>query len=114
MKESSCQDPKMVANCQTVHLLEDKFNGLELNHIAGRFNKAADTLTKLASGQELVPTGIFASDLHKPSITYSGLTQDGSKPPEPALGDGPTPALVDPKVMQVDEDLETGPDPLLN
>jgi hypothetical protein len=34
MKESRCHDPKMVAYCQVVHLLEDKFDGLELNHIA--------------------------------------------------------------------------------
>jgi ribonuclease HI len=33
MKESSCHDPKMAAYCQVVHLLEDKFDGLELNHI---------------------------------------------------------------------------------
>jgi hypothetical protein len=34
MKESSCHDPKMVAYCQAVCLLEDKFDSLELNHIA--------------------------------------------------------------------------------
>jgi hypothetical protein len=33
MKESSYHDPKMVVNYQVVHLLEDKFDGLELNHI---------------------------------------------------------------------------------
>jgi ribonuclease HI len=40
MKDSSCHDPKMAAYCQVVHLLEDKFNGLELNHIARQSNKA--------------------------------------------------------------------------
>ena len=34
MKESSCHDPKMEAYCELVRCLEDKFNGLELNHIA--------------------------------------------------------------------------------
>jgi hypothetical protein len=34
MKESSCHDPKMAAYYQVVHLLEDKFDGLELNHVA--------------------------------------------------------------------------------
>jgi hypothetical protein len=34
MKESSYHDPKMAAYYQVVHLLEDKFNNLELNHIA--------------------------------------------------------------------------------
>jgi ribonuclease HI len=33
MKESSCHNPKMVAYFRVVHLLEDKFDGLELNHI---------------------------------------------------------------------------------
>ena len=34
MKESNCLDPKMEAYCKLVHRLEDKFDGLELNHIA--------------------------------------------------------------------------------
>ena len=32
MKEPSCHDPKMEAYCNTVRRLEDKFDGLELNH----------------------------------------------------------------------------------
>ena len=34
MKESNCHDPKMEAYCKLVRRLEDKFDGLELNHIA--------------------------------------------------------------------------------
>jgi hypothetical protein len=34
MKKSSYHDPKMVAYCQVIRLLEDRLNGLELNHIA--------------------------------------------------------------------------------
>jgi hypothetical protein len=70
MKESSCHDPKMAAYCRMVRLLEDKFNDLELNHVTRRSNEAVDELAKLASKQALVPTGVFASDLHKPSVTY--------------------------------------------
>ena len=33
MKESSCHDPKMEAYCNAVRRLEDKFDGLELNHV---------------------------------------------------------------------------------
>jgi ribonuclease HI len=33
MKDSSCHNPKMAAYCQAVHQLEDKFDGLKLNHI---------------------------------------------------------------------------------
>ena len=34
MKDSNCHDPKMEAYCKLVRRLEDKFDGLELNHIA--------------------------------------------------------------------------------
>jgi hypothetical protein len=33
MKKSNCHNPEMVAYCQEVCKLEDKFDGLELNHI---------------------------------------------------------------------------------
>jgi len=49
MKESSCHDAKMAAYYGEVHQLEDKFNGLELNHISRCLNEAADALTKVAS-----------------------------------------------------------------
>nr|CAB3471350.1 unnamed protein product [Digitaria exilis] len=42
MKESSCHDEKMAAYCQAVRKLEDKFDGLELHHIARRYNEEAD------------------------------------------------------------------------
>ena len=50
MKESSCHDAKMAAYCQEVQRLEDRFNGLELNHIPRCLNEVADALAKLASG----------------------------------------------------------------
>jgi ribonuclease HI len=50
MKKSSCHDPKIAAYCQVVRLLEDRFDGLELNHFARRSNEAADELAKMASG----------------------------------------------------------------
>jgi ribonuclease HI len=73
MKESSCHDPKMEAYCQVVRFLEDKFDGLKLNHIVRRSNEAADELAKLASGRAPVPANVFTSDLYKPSFTYQGL-----------------------------------------
>jgi hypothetical protein len=39
MKNSHCHDPKMEAYCDEVRRLEDKFFGLELNHIARRYNE---------------------------------------------------------------------------
>ena len=69
-KESSCHNTKMAAYCHEVRQLEDKFDGLELNHILRRLNEATDMLAKMASSQDSVPIGIFASDLHKPSVRY--------------------------------------------
>jgi ribonuclease HI len=55
MKNSHCRDPKMEAYCDEVWRLEDKFYGLELNHITRRYNKTADELAKIASGRTTVP-----------------------------------------------------------
>jgi ribonuclease HI len=41
MKSSNCHDPKMEAYCEEAWRLEDKFHGLELNHIARRYNEVA-------------------------------------------------------------------------
>jgi ribonuclease HI len=50
MKNSHCRDQKMEAYCDEVRCLEDKFHGLELNHVARRYNETADELAKIASG----------------------------------------------------------------
>jgi hypothetical protein len=68
MKNSHCRDPKMEAYCDEVRRLEDKFCGLELNHIARRYNETADELAKIASGRTTVPPDVFSRDLHKPSV----------------------------------------------
>ena len=62
MKESSCHDAKMAAYCREVRRLEDKFDGLELNHIPRCLNEVANVVAKAAFSQELVPIGIFTSD----------------------------------------------------
>jgi hypothetical protein len=58
----------MEAYCQEVRRLEDKFHGLELNHITRRYNEAADELAKIASSRATVPPDIFAKDLQQPSV----------------------------------------------
>jgi len=68
MKTSSCHDPKMEAYCKEVRQLEDKFHGLELVHVARRYNEAADELTKIASTRSTVPPDVFSRDLHEPSV----------------------------------------------
>ena len=86
MKESSYHGAKMAAYCQEVQWLEDKFDGLELNHIPRRLNEAANALAKAASSRELIPTGVFASDQHKPSMRYEGSKRADDGPSDPALG----------------------------
>ena len=75
MKASNCHNPKMEAYCKEVRQLEDKFHGLELVHIARRYNEAADELAKIASTQGTVPPDAFSRDLHEPSVDL-GLGAD--------------------------------------
>ena len=49
MKESSYHNAKMVVYYQEVRWLEDKFDGLKLNHIPRHLNKAVDALVKATS-----------------------------------------------------------------
>ena len=114
MKESNCHNAKMAAYCQEVHQPEDKFDGLELNHILRRLNKAADALVKAAFGREPVPTGVFASDQHKPSVHYEGMEQGGDDPSNPGPGADQSMAPSGPEVMELEEDPATEPNPLVN
>ncbi|XP_066385016.1 uncharacterized protein [Miscanthus floridulus] len=70
MKESSYHNTKIAAYYPEVCQLEDKFDGLELNHILRHLNDAADALAKAAFSREPVLTSVFASDQHKPSVHY--------------------------------------------
>jgi hypothetical protein len=79
MKNSHCRDRKMEAYCDEVRRLEDKFYGLELNHIARRYNETADELAKIASGRTTVPSDVFSRDIHQPSVKT-----DASPEPEEA------------------------------
>ena len=104
MKESTYHNARMAVFCQEVRRLEDKFDGLELNHIPRRLNEAADALAKATSAREPVPTGVFASDQHKPSERYEGSERADDGPPDPVLGADPPTAPLNPKVMELEED----------
>ncbi|XP_066357942.1 uncharacterized protein [Miscanthus floridulus] len=67
MKESSCKSPIMVAYCQEVHKLEDKFQGIELHHVPQKDNDAANFLAKLAARRDSSSSRVFINDLHEPS-----------------------------------------------
>jgi ribonuclease HI len=62
MKNSSSHDPKMEAYCEEVQRLEDKFYGLELNHIARWYSEVANELAKIASGRTMVPPNVFSRE----------------------------------------------------
>jgi len=94
MKESSCHDPKMDAFCKAVRCLEEKFDGLELNHVLRKYNEAADALAKMASERATVPPDVFVSDLYNPSIDY----KDDGGSDQPPSDSGP-----DPEVSMVHE-----------
>jgi ribonuclease HI len=78
MKNSHCRDQKMEAYCDEVRCLEDKFYGLELNHIARWYNKTVDELAKIASGQTTVPPDVFSRNIYQPSVK----TDDTPEPEE--------------------------------
>jgi ribonuclease HI len=59
MKNASCHDDKMEAYCKAVRALEDKFYGIELNHVPHRYNEEADELAKIASGRITVPPNVL-------------------------------------------------------
>jgi ribonuclease HI len=80
MKNSQCRHPKMEAYCDEVRRLEDKFYGLEHNHIARRYNETADELAKIASGRTMVPPDVFSRDLHQPFVK----TDDAPEPEAPS------------------------------
>jgi ribonuclease HI len=84
MKNTHCRDPKMEVYCDEVRRLEDKFYGLELNHVAQRYNETADELAKIASGRTTVPPDVLSRDLHQPSVK----TDDTPEPGEASAAEG--------------------------
>jgi ribonuclease HI len=96
MKNASCHNDKMEAYCNAVRALEDKFYGLELNHVPRRYNEEADELTRIAPGRITVPPNVFARDVTRPSVN---LEQTPSNQEEPS-GAPSNPVSVEP----MDED----------
>jgi ribonuclease HI len=84
MKNSHCRDQKMEAYCDEVRRLEDKFYGLELNHVAQRYKETADELAKIASGRTTVPPDVFSRDIHQPSVKID----DTPEPEAPSVAEG--------------------------
>jgi ribonuclease HI len=84
MKNASCHYDKMEAYCKAVRALEDKFHGIELNHVPRRYNEEADELAKIASGRITVPPNVFARDVAQPSVTLEPHPSNYADPPSGA------------------------------
>ena len=91
MKNSHCRDQKMEAYYDEVRRLEDKFHGLELNHIARWYNETADELAKIASGRTTVPPNVFCRDIHQPSVKLDDAPEPdetSAQPEVPSAAEG--------------------------
>jgi hypothetical protein len=80
MENASCHDDKMEAYYKAVRALEDKFYGIELNHMPRWYNEEADELAKIASGQITVPPNVFARDIAQPSVNLEPYPSNCMEP----------------------------------
>jgi hypothetical protein len=80
MKNASCHDDKMEAYCNAVRTFEDKFYGIELNHVPRRYNEEADELAKIASGRITVSLNVFAQDVARPSVNLEPTPSNQEEP----------------------------------
>jgi probable phosphoglycerate mutase len=80
IKNASCHDDKMEAHYKAARALEDKFYGIELNHVPRRHNEEADELAKIASGRITVPPNVFAWDVTKPSVNLESNPSSHEEP----------------------------------
>jgi ribonuclease HI len=91
MKNSHYHDQKMEAYCDEVRRLEDKSHGLELNHVARRYNETADELAKIASGRTMVPPNVFSRDIYQPSVKLDDALEPdetSAQPEVPSAAEG--------------------------
>jgi hypothetical protein len=113
MKNSHFHDRRMEAYYGEVRRLENKFYGLELNHIARRYNETADELAKIASGQMTVPPDVFSRDLHQPSVKIddapepeeaSAQPEVPSAEPEVPSAEPEAPSVIEEEALPVEEE----------
>jgi ribonuclease HI len=108
MKNSHCRDRKMEAYCDKVWCLEDKFHGLELNHVARRYNETTDELAKIASGRTTVPPNVFSRDIYQPSVKI-----DDTPEPEETSAQPEVPSTAEGEALHVEGE-QNGVAPNLN
>jgi hypothetical protein len=88
MKNSHSRDQKMEAYCDEVWCLEDKFYGLELNHVARRYNETADELAMIASGRTTVSPNVFSKDIYQPSVKLNDTPEPEETSAQPKVPSG--------------------------
>jgi ribonuclease HI len=91
MNNSHYRDQKMEAYYNEVQRLEDKFHGLELNHVARWYNETADELAKIASGRTMVPPNVFSRDIYQPSVKLDDAPEPdetSAQPEVPSTAEG--------------------------
>jgi transposase InsO family protein len=108
MKNSHCRDQKIEAYCNEVRCLEDKFCGLELNHVARWYNETADELAKIASGRTTVPLNVFSRDIYQPSVKLNNAPE-----PEEASVQPEVPSTAEGEALRVEIE-QSGVTPNLN
>jgi hypothetical protein len=96
----------MEAYCDEVRRLENKFYGLELNHIARRYNETADELAKIASGRTTVPPDVFSRDLHQPSVKIDDAPEpeEASTQPEAPSAEPEVPSAAPEAPSAIEEE----------
>jgi hypothetical protein len=97
MKNSHCRDQKMEAYCDEVRRLKDKFHGLELNHIARRYNETVDELAKIASGRTIVPPNVFSRDIYQPSVNF-----DDAPEPDETSAQAEVPSAAEGEALRIE------------
>jgi ribonuclease HI len=102
MKNSHCYDRKMEAYCDEVRRLKDKFYGLELNHVARRFNETADELAKIGSGRTTVPPDVFSRGIHQPSVKIDDTPEIPSTKPEETSAELEVPSATEGEALRVE------------
>jgi hypothetical protein len=97
MKNSHCRDQKMEAYCDEVRRLEDKFHGLELNHVARRYNETVDELARIASRRTTVPPNVFSRDIYQPSVKL-----DDAPEPDETLAQPKVPSAAGGEALRIE------------
>jgi ribonuclease HI len=97
MKNSHYRDRKMEAYCDKVRHLEDKFHGLELNHVARWYNETAEELAKIASGRTMVPPDVFSRDIYQPSMKLNDAPEPDETSAQPEV-----PSAVEGEALRIE------------